>query len=151
LQNAKSLEKLHLHIGHHSLKGFHDILSLCSRTLKVFDLSVSLYSDSVLLTGLWEKLEVMAGLNMLESLSFEVRVDAGVTEDFVGSIFRQVEEVLLKSGWSALRQVSFKIMPTNYGSTLSEALQSLPDKYLSHLPQLKSVAFNFSACVSSVK
>jgi hypothetical protein len=156
LENAKSLEKLHLSIGYQCLGGFHDILSLCSRTLKVFDLSVSLYSDSVPLTGLWENLEAMAGLNMLEAFSFEVRVNCrhghGVTEDLVVvSIFRQVEELLVKSGWSALRQVSFKIMPADYGTQLSKALHSLPDKYLSHLPKLKSVAFNFSAVVSTFK
>ena len=61
----------------------------------------------------------------------------------------------MKPGWSAsvLRQVSFKvgIRSTKYshGAKLSEALQSLPDKYLSHLLIHKSVAFNFSAYTST--
>jgi len=153
LPNAKSLEKLHLYVGHQSLVGLHDILSLSAGSLKDFDLSVSLYSNPLVIAGLWEELEAMAGYNMLETLSFEVQVDGDETEDGIGSIVQKVEEVLVKPGWSALRQVSFKveIMPTDSeeSAKLFEALQSLPDKYLSHLPKLESVAFSFSAYVSS--
>ena len=155
LQNAKSLEKLHLHNGRRGLVGLHDILSLSARTLNVFDLSVPFYNSPVTLTGLCEELEAMAGRNMLEDFSFEVQVNNDLKEDLVGSVFRKVEEVLVKPGWSAsvLRQVSFKIgiRPVNYNAKLSEALsvalQSLPDKYLSHLPKHESIAFNFSAYV----
>ena len=147
-QNAKSLETFQLYNGNQSLVGLHDILSLSARTLKVFDLSVSLSHNSLALPGLREELEAMAGRNIVEAFSFEVRVDDDVTEDLVGEIFRQVEEVLVKPGWSAsaLKQVSFKvgIRPTKYSAKFSEALQSLPDKYL---PKLQSVAFNFSAYV----
>ena len=31
---------------------------------------------------------------------------------------------------------------------LAEALQSLPDRYLGHLPKLESVAFNYSAYIA---
>ena len=152
-QNAKSLEKFELYNGNQSLVGLHDILSLSARTLKFFDLSVPFFISPVTLTGLREELEAMAGRNMLEAFSFEVQVNDNVTEDLVGSIFRQVEEVLVKPGWSAsvLRQVFFKvgILPPKHSAklseALSEALQSLPDKYLSHLPKHESVAFNFSA------
>ena len=92
----------------------------------------------------------MARRNMLEAFSFEVQVDDDVIEDFVGSIFRQVEGVLVKPGWSsALREVSFKveIRPAECSAKLLEALQSLPDKHLSHLPKHESVAFNFSAYI----
>ena len=97
----------------------------------------------------------MAGRNMLEAFSFEVQVNNSLKEDLVGSIFRKVEEVLVKPGWSAsvLKQVSFKIgsRPPIHSAKLSEALcealQSLPDKYLSHLPKHESVAFNFSAYI----
>ena len=150
LQNAKSLEKFHLYNGHQSLVGLHDILSLSARTLKVFDLSVLLYNNSLTLTELWVELEAMAGRNTLEAFSFEVQVDDNVIEDFVGSIFRQVEGVLVKPGWSsALREVSFKveIRPAECSAKLLEALQSLPDKHLSHLPKHESVAFNFSAYI----
>ena len=139
-------------MGHHH----HGVLSLSARTLKVFDLSVSLsYSDRLALTWLGEELGAMAGRCMLEAFSFKVYVYGDVTEDLVGSILRQVKEVLVKPGWSAsaLRQVSFKVevrvRPAEYNAKLSEALQSLPDKYLSHLPKHDSVAFNFSANVSS--
>jgi len=62
-----------------------------------------------------------------------------------------VEKVLVKPGWSALRQVSFKVLipgwPAESSAELSEMLQSLPDKYLSHLSKLESVAFNYSVCL----
>jgi len=127
--------------------GLHGIPSISGGTFKVFDLSVSLYSNPLALAGFWEELEAMTGLNMLEVLSIEIQVDGNATEDFIGLILSQLEEALVKPGWSALRQVSFKveIMPSEYSAKLSEALQSLPDKYLSHLPNHESVAFNFSA------
>ena len=127
----------------------HDILFLSARTLKVFDLSVSLTNDSLASTGLLVELEAMAGRNMLEAFSFDLWAGENVKVNVVGSIFRQVGEVLVKPGWSAsvLRQVSFKlgIRPTKYGAKLSKATQSLPDKYLSHLLKLESVTFDFSA------
>ena len=49
----------------------------------------------------------MAGHNVQEALSFEVEVVGQETEDFIGSVFQKVEEILVKLGWSALRQVSF--------------------------------------------
>jgi hypothetical protein len=160
LQNAKLLESLDLSVGRgRSLVGLHDILSLSARTLKVLHLTVALYDNSLAppLGGLCEELEAMAGHNMLEALSLEVEIDCiGTdcpTEDSIGSIIEKVEKVLVKPGWSALRQVSFKLplarwgMNDGYRANLCEALQSLPDKYLSHLSKLESVAFDYSAYV----
>ena len=152
LQNAKSLEKLHLYIAHENLWGLHDILSLSPRTLKVFELSLSLsYAVCLALTGPGWDFETMAGRNMLEALFCELQVDGNASVDVLGSILRRVEEVLMKPGWPALRQVSFnvEILPLGDSVSLSEALQSLPDKYLSHLPKHESIAFNFSAYVST--
>ena len=89
----------------------------------------------------------MAGHNILEALSFQIGVAVvyDATEDFVGSTIQKVENVLVKPGWSGLRQVSFKLQINWNSRRLCEALQSLPDKYLSHLPKLESVAFNYSA------
>ena len=155
LQNAKLLERLHLSVGkHESLMKLHDIfLSPIIRTLKVLDLTVPLYDDSfdpLLLAGLCEELEAMAGHDMLEALSFEVRVNRHWTVDLLGSTIQNVEKVLVKPGWSALRRVSFKISITLHGASRefivewSQVLQSLPDKYLSHLSKLESIAFNYS-------
>ena len=149
LQNAKLLEELRLSVdAGQSLVG---ILSTSARTLKVLDLAVFLHHYRVpQLAGLCEELEAMMGDNILEALFFEFHVTVGhTTEDFIGSIIRKVENILVKPGWSALRQVSFKFTPTHrgVGEELSEALQSLPDKYLSHLSKLESVTFNFSVSV----
>jgi hypothetical protein len=99
LQNAKLFEKLHLSIGRdQSIAGLHDIPSLSACTLKVLDFSVIIYHGPTLpLAELREELEAMpvAGDDMLEALSFEARVDADVTEDFIGSIFQIVEKVLV--------------------------------------------------------
>ena len=148
-QNAKLLEELHLSVVHGtSLVG---ILSLSVRSLKVLDLSAVPLRDEgtfVILGGICEELEALAGQNMLETLSLEVRVSSRRTEDFVGYTIQQLEKVLVKPGWSMLRQVSLKVSimrPTStISQTLCETLQSLPDKYLSHLSNLESVAFDYS-------
>jgi len=147
LENAKLLERLHLSVACRlSIVG---VLSSGARTLNVLDLTVSLYHHVVHpLAGLCEELEAMAGHNALEAISCNIRVDSHHdTEDSIGSAIRKVENILVKPGWSALRQVSFKLLVDRpVGSAeLTEALQSLPDKYLSHLPKLDSVAFNYSA------
>ena len=146
LQNAKSLENLHLTVDDgRSIEG---ILSLRASTLKVLDLSVSLYHHRVRsLAGLCGELEAMAGHNMLEALSLQVSLGVHHTVDFIGSRIQKVENVLAKPGWSALRRVSLKLTIIPWGDTteLTKALQTLPDKYLSHLPKFESVAFNYSA------
>jgi hypothetical protein len=155
LQNAKLLEKLHLSIDPgYSLEGLRDILSSSARTLKFLDFTVSLYDQSLSpLAGLCEELDTIAGYNMLEALSFEVNVDGHETEIFVGSYIQNLGKVLVKPGWPALKQVSFNVsiaccLASNEdNAALCEALQSLPDKYLSHLSKLESVTVNFSASV----
>ena len=156
LQNAKLLEKLSLRVDcRRSLVGLRDILFPSARTLKVLELTVSLYdeSGSLPLAGLCEELEAMAGHNMLEALSIEVNVEGHESENSIGTIIQDVGKVLVKPGWSALRQVSFEVsiacclVSTEDSAALSEALQSLPDKYLSHLSKLESIALNFSASV----
>jgi hypothetical protein len=154
LQNAKLLEKLHLSIDRgYYLEGLRDILSPSARTLKFLDFTIPLYDETISLplAGLCEELDTMAGHNILEALSFEVNVDGYETEIFVGSYIQSLEKVLIKSGWPALKQVSFKISIAcclalkEDIAALTEALQSLPDKYLSHLSKLVTV--NFSASV----
>ena len=154
LQNAKLLEKLHLSVGSgQSALRLYDILSSSTGTFKTLDFSVSIYNSSLPLGRLCEGLDGMAEHNMLEALSFDILVDEGETEDFVGSQVQRVEEVLIKPGWSALRQVSFKITIACCGGNDSELykallLQSFPDKYLSHLSRIESGAFNLSASLS---
>ena len=155
LQNAKLLEKLHLTLGYgQNLIGIHDILSHSARTLKSLNLTLVLYEEydgtvNLPFGGLCQELEAMAGHNMLEVLSLEVELLRDETADDLGSMFQNVEKVLMKPGWSALRQVSFKIMIVMGNHVgFSEALQSLPDKYLTHLSKHESVALNFSSCVA---
>ena len=149
LRNARILENLHLSVVFgRTLVELHGVLSPSARTLKVLDLSVLLEGDGLNplpLAGLCKELEAIAGHNMLEALSFEVRVKYHETEDFIGSMIQEVEKVLVKPGWSALRQVSFKVSIACCPPFSGETLQSLPDKYLSHLSKLESVAFNYSA------
>jgi hypothetical protein len=147
LQNAKLLETLRLSVGRHqSLVG---LLSTSARTLRFLDLTVFIHDNSVPvplpLAGLCEELEAMAGHNMLESLSLKVVVDDHESEESIGPIIQDVEKELVKPGWSALRQVSFEFIIESWRNRaeLSEALQSLPDKYLSLLSNLESVAFNY--------
>ena len=131
MQNAKLLEGLHITLRQ-SLVGLLSP-SLSARTLKVLDFIVFLFhSESVsILAGLCEELEAMAELNMLEVLSFGVYVSADNTEDLVGSMIQKVENVVIRPGWSALRQVRFDVsIVGGCNAKLSEALQSLPDKYL---------------------
>jgi hypothetical protein len=156
LQNAKLLEKLHLSVERDrlSLVGLHDILSPTARTLKALELRIPLCDDEPTpLAGLCNELEAMAGRNKLEAMALEIHVDGHETEAVIGSIIQKVEEVLIKPGWSPLKQVSFNIsiacclVSRETSAELSKALQSLPDKYLSHLSKLKSITFNYSASV----
>ena len=156
LQNATLLERLHLSIdSSRCLVGLRDILYPSARSLKVLGFDVCLYDESsaLPLAGLCEELEAMAGHNILEALSFEVHVDGYETKDFIGTIIQNMEKVLVKPGWSTLRQVSFEVsiacclVSRVTSAELCEALQSLPDKYLSHLSKLDSIDFNFSASV----
>ena len=145
LETAKLLERLHLEVDiGQSLVG---VLSTSARTLKVLDLTIRLYQYGLPpLAGLCEELEAMAGHNTLEVLSFEVLLNSYRTFDSIGSTIQEVGNILVKPGWSALRQVSFKLRVKDRGgcAELTEALQSLPDKYLSRLSKL-DVAFNYSA------
>ena len=160
LQNAKSLEKLHLLVGPvHGLLRLRDILSSGARALKAlgFTVCASLLYDSLnlRLAGLCEGLEAMAGHNMLEALSFDLRVDdQDETEDSIGSELQKMENVLVKPGWSSLRQVSFKITLIHWGTGPNLELyktleQTLPDKYLNHLSKLESVTFDYSVTTIS--
>jgi hypothetical protein len=145
LQNATLLEKLYLSVASKdALKRLHDILSPSARTLKELDLIVSLYSVFQPL-GLCAELEAMAGNNMLEVFSFGITAEyEGIeAEEMIGSMFQRVEEILVKPGWFALRRVSFKVSIPSSMTDFFKALQSLPDRYLSHLSKLESVAFNY--------
>ena len=108
-----------------------------ARTLKVLSFSVSTDYLAPLpaLAGLCEELEAMAGHYMLEALFIEFVLEHKETADSIGSKFQKVEKVLVKPGWSSLRQVSFIVTSSIECITpnLAEAFQSLPDKYLSHL------------------
>ena len=150
LQNAMLLEKLRLSsvARGHSLEG---LLSPSARNLKVLDLSVPLWDgNSIFLGGTCEGLEALAGHNMLEAFKLCVGINSDVTEGFIGSILQKVENILVKPGWSALRRVSFKVQIIRRyqenATRLCEALQSLqslPDKYFSHLSKLESLTFNY--------
>ena len=154
LQNATLLEKLHLSVEpDRSLVGLHDFLSSSASTLKDLYLRVYLYHEffSLPLAGLCEELEAMTGYNVLETLSFEVEVEAWEEEpeaEDIGSIIQKVEKVLIKPGWSALRQVCFDFsvhtIAGEESDKLYKELQILPNEYLSHLPNLESIAFNYS-------
>lgn len=151
MQNAKLLEKLHLTVGaDRILVGLYDILP---STLKVLVLTVLYDCNNFVplpLTRLYEELEAIAGHNMLDTLSIEIQIDGDETEDTVASILQGVEEILFKPGWSALRRVSFivtiycLVASMEDSIKLYDVLQSLPDKHLSRLPNVKSFDFNFS-------
>ena len=163
-QNAKLLEKLHILLnGFQTFEGLHNILSASAGTLKVLDMTVYLSVDydgairqvNLPLRGLCKELEAMAGHNMLESLSLEVNVNRYETADVIGSMIQSVEMVLVKPGWTALRQVSFKVPVAccrldNTCERLAEELQSLlPDKYLNRLSKLDLISLNFSSYVAA--
>jgi hypothetical protein len=149
LQNAKLLENLCLSAERgQSLVG---LLSPSAPTLKVLELSVPLQDRTTILGGTCEELEVLAGHNVLEVFYLEVHIDEFETVDDIGSAIQEVEQVLVKPGWSALRQVSFHVLISQVGFSYLDCkelcleLQDLPDKYLSNLSKLESVAFNYSS------
>ena len=149
LQNAKSLEELRLPDGlGQCIVGLHDILSPTACTLKVLHLTMPFHSyvSVSLPIQLCEELEAMAGHNVLEALTFEFEIgDSNSREDCIGTIIPKLGEVLVKPGWSALRQVFFKVACLTMDSAILKALQSPTiEKLLSHFSELGSVAFNYS-------
>ena len=160
LQNAKLLEKLHLQVrSDQPLEGLHDILSASARTLTGFGLKVLIYvlnEDETYgdefaqpFEALWEGLEALAGHAMLEVLMFEIQIvsDYHETEVAIGFFIENVEKVLAKPGWSALRQVKFNVpvapcLVKEKAEFLS--LQYLFGGYLSYPSKLEYVAFTFS-------
>ena len=155
LQNAKLLEKLRFSFGHGGrLVGLHDLLSPSARTLKVLDLIAVRLSDGVL-SELWAELEAMTGHYMLEALSFGVYIDVHDTENCIRSMIEEVEKILVKPGWSALRHVSFEFSfryrqkSREEVAKLSEALlQYLPDK-CPNFSKLEFVAIHSSYVIKS--
>ena len=153
LHNARLLEKLHLEVRcvlGSSFEGLHDILSASTRTLKFLCLEVLIYETyinevSKPFEELCEGLEALAGHDMLEDLSFEIELTHDETEVAIGILIENVEKVLAKPGWSALRQVTFKIPVAEKADFVS--LQYIYGGYLSHPSKLESVAFNFSGYV----
>ena len=149
LEKAKLLEKLRLSVDDSGLSLL-GVLSTVSRTLKVLDLTIPLsqYPFPVFppLAGLCEELEAMAGHNTLEVFSFELLVDSRDRVESIGSTIQKVENILVKPGWSALRQVSFKFQLDFWEKAdYTKVFQLIPDEYLSHLPKHESIAFHFSA------
>ena len=154
LQNAMFLHKLELSLAtDQNLVGLHHVLFLRARTLKIFQLSINLQTsgpDVLPLGGLCGELEAMAGRNMLESLSFDVLVELRHTEDFIGPIIQGIETALVKPGcWPALKEVNLKLIclstvTDEIGDKFCDSLQSLPEKYLSHLSEHNSIDFDYT-------
>ena len=86
---------------------------------------------------------------MVEALSIEfvIELDSDTVRS-VGCDFQKVEKVLVKPGWSALRQVSFIVssLSGRMSGKSTTAFQSISDIYLSLLSNLESVSFNYSVC-----
>ena len=155
LQKAKLLEELRLEDGlKGGIVGLHDILSPTACTLKVLHLTSSflfpIFDVSTPARQFCEELEAMAGHNVLEALSFAINICSSEktendADDFVGTIIQNVGEIVVKTGWSDLRQVSFKVVRhARKGRAKLKALQSLTDKCLDHISKLESVQVTFS-------
>ena len=148
LQNAKLLEELRFH-SRGSMVGLHNILSPIACTLKVLHLKSTFYFHrstdvSTHTRRICEDLEAMAGHNIFEALTYEIMVTYTLRgiDDFIGTTVQKIVNVLVKPGWSALRQVSFKV--TRGDREELEVLRSLTDICLSHLSKLESVQVAFS-------
>ena len=70
-----------------------------AHTLKVLDLTVSLFVP----LRLCKELEAMVEHIMLEAMSFKVCLHVDDIENCIRSIIEEVEKVLVKPGWSALK------------------------------------------------
>ena len=69
---------------------FPESLRALARTLKVLDLTVSLYyiRNPVFLGGIFEELEALVGRNVLEALSLKVRLNGYEREDLSSKKWR---------------------------------------------------------------
>jgi hypothetical protein len=87
-----------------------------------------------MLVGLCEELEALAGCNVLRVLNFKFTVDGCESKTWLKDAFERLEEVLMSTGWSALKRVFVEIRLgccSRQGERLH--LESLPELYLSRL------------------
>ncbi|KAF8968099.1 hypothetical protein BDZ97DRAFT_1800859 [Flammula alnicola] len=98
------------------------------------------------LSGLCDELEEMVGKNVLEDLEIFVFI-LPETDYETGDEWGRLDEILGKSGWSALKRVSLEITIWTYGrpedDDLERDLRALPQRQFPNLSSGKTVDFHF--------
>lgn len=118
-------------------------------TLKHITLNIHVndnYEDP--LFGIPAEFEDMHAANIIESITIKVLVQMDVNCS-VGDAWGKLDEVLTKSGWSALKRVSLAIEVASYSrvpgnNALEAALRKLPETQFQRLSASESVSFDFN-------
>ncbi|KAF8968170.1 hypothetical protein BDZ97DRAFT_459281 [Flammula alnicola] len=126
-----------------SFLGFAGAIALSMSTLKKVILEILVNNEHVdPLPGLCNELEEIAGKNVLEDLEICVSVQANAYSKTAEGLGR-LDEVLGKSGWSALKKVSLDIYIRVPGTPYHDWVRLSAQKQFPVLSSNKTVAFHF--------
>lgn len=105
-----------------------------ARNLKTLEFTGPLPIE-LMLVGLYEELETLMGHdNVLQVLNFRIIVNGCESKTLLMTTFRQLEQVLMNTGWSALKRIFIQV---TIGCCSRRAdglmLKSLPELYLIRL------------------
>lgn len=126
-----------------------DLLRPSMQTIK--NLHVELFvrdDDDDPLFHLPSELEVMRSKNVIESITIEVVIDTDV-DCKRGNEWGRLDELFMKTGWSALKKLSVAIWIYSYerqpplGSASETALRKLPETQFVRLSSSKTISFGF--------
>ena len=114
-------------------------------TLRYLDITIHVDDlDFDPLAGIPSELEDMRNKNIIENIIITVMVDTD-KDCRRGDDWGRLDEVLTRSGWFALRQVSLTIEIESFSrrDELEVALRKLPETQFARLSTSKSVSFKF--------
>lgn len=131
-----------------NLLGLAEMVSLSAHNLRTLEFTGPLKSkpNDLMLVGLCEELEILARYNVLEILNLQIIVDGCESKTFVVATFRRLEEVLMSTGWSALKRVEVEVVVKCCNATKGAQmlnLASVPELYLSRLSSWGILVYKF--------
>lgn len=125
-----------------NLSGLADMVSLSAHNLTILEFTGPLKSkpNDLMLVGLCDELETLARYtNVLQVLNLKIIVDGCESKTFVETAFGRLEEVLMNTGWSALKRVLVEVVVkccnASRGAQMLN-LASVPELYLGRLSDL---------------
>jgi len=115
--------------------------------MKKLTLTSSIYGHTTdIFSGLCSELFRIARQNSLENLAFRLQIETDLDCN-IGDEWGRLDEALLRSGWSALKEVSFEVVMFTYGKPnmkMKERLMELPYTRFPTVSSSQAIRFVFS-------